>query len=92
VSFTFVYPDPGWPNNEYEYKAASLRAFDPGSETAVVAGTGTSSNGGKKERFTFTAAFQNNGDGTLSASYSASRPDASFHIPSSPGEMEFFLR
>ena len=70
----------------YEYKFATLQALDPVAERVVVAGTGTISSRVQKERFSFIATFQNNGDGTtMSVRYEASRPDASFIIPTAPG-------
>jgi hypothetical protein len=69
-----------------EYRFTTRQAFDPEEERAVVAGLGTLSNNGQKQGFSFTATFQNNWDGTVSVTYSASRPDASFIIPRAPGE------
>jgi hypothetical protein len=69
----------------YGYKFATKQALDPEEERAVVAGTGTISSQGQKERFTFTATFQNNRDGTVWVRYEASRPDASFIVPKAPG-------
>lgn len=69
----------------YEYKFRTPRALDPEAESLVVAGTGTISDRGQKERFLFTATFQNNRDGTVSVTYVASRPDASFRIAAAPG-------
>jgi hypothetical protein len=82
----------------YEYKFTTRQAIDPEAERAVVGGTGTISNRGQKERFSFTATFQNNkddhnrNDGTVSVTYQASRPDASFMIPKSPGSFRIFRR
>lgn len=73
------------PSAEYEYRFTSQLALDPGFERALVAGVGTLTSGNQKERFSFTATFQNNRDGTVSVTYAASRPDASFAIPAAPG-------
>jgi len=85
VSFTRVFAPPYRTDVEYDYRFASRLALDPIAESVVVEGTGTISRDGQKERFSFTATFENNRDGTVSATYVASRPDASFRIPSSPG-------
>lgn len=77
---------------EYEYKFKTLQAFDHEARTAVVAGSGTISNGDQKERFLFTATIQDNLNGTLAVTYVASRPDASFIIPESPGRLEIRSR
>jgi hypothetical protein len=82
--FTIPLTDP-WPYAEYEYKFKTRMAVDPEAARAVVAGIGTISGRGQRERFTFTATFQDNRDGTVSVTYVASRPDASFIIPRSPG-------
>jgi len=80
------FTDPTIRESEYEYKFTARQAIDPVAESVVVAGKGTiSSRSQKKEKFSFTATFQNNGDGTVSVTYVASRPDASFKIPRSPG-------
>lgn len=84
LDFTFPFTDPDYIGT-YEYKFKQRVAFDPDEASAVVAGTGTISRRGQNERFTFTAIFQDNRDGTVSATYVASRPDASFRIPRSPG-------
>jgi hypothetical protein len=76
----------------YAYKFTTRQAFDPEAGRAVVAGTGTISSRGQKERFSFTATFQDNGDGTVSATYDASRPDASFIVPRSPGTFTIMSR
>lgn len=68
----------------YTYKFSTRLDLDPEAKTAIVAGTGKISSRGQKERFSFTATFQDNGDGTVSATYEASRPDASFIVPRSP--------
>lgn len=76
----------------YEYRFATRLAIDPVAEVVIVGGTGTISSNGQKERFSFTATFQNNGDGTVSVSYVASRPDASFIVPEAPGTFGIFSR
>ena len=73
---------------EYEYRFTSLQALDPAAGRAVVGGEGKITTQGQKERFQFTAIFQDNRDGTLTVIYSASRPDASF-IVRAPGRMRF---
>ena len=70
---------------EIEYKMKSLVARDIQEERVVVAGTGTITGGGQKERFSFVATFQNNRDGTVYSRYDASRPDASFIIQETTG-------
>jgi hypothetical protein len=75
-----------------EYKFSSRQAFDLEAERVVVAGTGTKSSDRSKERFSFTATFRNNRDGTLSVTYAASRPDASFVVPEVPGTFEVRTR
>lgn len=77
---------------EYEYKFTDRLDLDPSAERALVAGTGTISRLGQKERFSFTAVFQNNRDGTVSVTYLASRPDASFIIAQTPGTFSIFSR
>jgi hypothetical protein len=84
------FTDPGFA--EYEYKFTTRQAVDPVEERAIVEGTGTISSHGQKERFLFTATFQNNRDGTVSVTYQASRPDASFIIPRLPGTFRIFSR
>jgi hypothetical protein len=77
----------------YEYKFATKQALDPEARRAVVAGTGTISSQGQKERFTFTATFEDNKDGsTVGVRYEASRPDASFIIPEAPGAFLIFSK
>lgn len=73
---------------EFEYQFKTLQAFDAEEMRAVVAGTGTIDNGRQKERFSFIATFQDNGDGTVTIRYEASRPDASFIIQRAPGTIE----
>ena len=69
----------------YEYRFTTNIAIDPEAERVTVGGNGTISSNGQKERFSFTATFQNNGDGTVLVTYLASRPDASFIIAAAPG-------
>ena len=76
----------------YEYKFRTRQALDPEAERVVVGGTGTISSGGYKERFSFTATFQNNRDGTVWVKYEASRPDASFIIPEASGTFRISSR
>ena len=76
----------------YTYKFSTRVALDPEARIAVVGGTGTISSKGQKERFSFTATFQDNSDGTVSATYVASRPDASFIVPTSPGTFTIVSR
>lgn len=72
---------------DLEYKFTTLQVSDPLAGIVVVAGRGKISSQGRTEHFQFTAAIQDNFDGTLSASYVASRPEASFLIRA-PGQME----
>lgn len=76
----------------YEYQFKTLNLLDPDGKRSVVAGVGTIYSGSQKERFSFTATFEDNRDGTVSVIYNASRPDASFLIPSSPGTFEIISR
>lgn len=69
----------------YEYRFTTNVAIDPVVERVIVEGNGTISSHGQKERFSFTATFQNNKDGTVLVTYLASRPDASFIIAAAPG-------
>ena len=69
----------------YEYQFKALQALDSEARRSVVAGTGTIYRGPQRARFLFTATFEDNGDGTVSVTYVATRPDASFRIPSLPG-------
>jgi hypothetical protein len=73
----------------YVYRASSLQFVDAQAGRAVVEGTGTIDGDGKKERFRFTAIFEDNGDGTIATTYVASRSDASFAIPRTPGTLTF---
>jgi hypothetical protein len=88
LTFRVVFTDP----IVYEYKFTTRLALNPEEESAVVAGKGTISSRGQKERFSFTATFQNNRDGTVWVRYEASRPDASFIIPEAPGRFVFRSR
>lgn len=72
-----------------EYRFTTRQAFDPSERRVVMSGEGTLTNDGQKERFTFFGTFTDNRDGTLSAIYQASRPDASFIVPRSPGDLVF---
>jgi hypothetical protein len=76
----------------YEYKFTTRQVLDPEEERVVVSGKGRITSRGQKERFSFTATFQNNKDGTVWVRYEASRPDASFIIPRSPGTFQFSRR
>lgn len=76
----------------YEYQFTTRQALDPEEERVVVSGKGRISSDGQKERFSFTATFQNNRDGTVWVRYEASIPDASFIIPYSSGTFEIFRR
>jgi hypothetical protein len=72
----------------YEYKFGRRLAINAGEQVVVVEGKGTIFGGGQRERFSFTATFRNNGDGTVFVTYAASRPDASFIIASAPGSFD----
>jgi hypothetical protein len=74
---------------EYEYKFKNIQAVDLDARRVIVSGEGTISNNGQKDRFQFTATFQDIGDGTLSVRYEASNPNASFSIPEYPGTLTF---
>lgn len=69
----------------YEYQFKSLQALDSEARRSVVVGRGTMDDGLQRAKFLFTATFEDNGDGTVEVTYEASRPDASFRIPTSPG-------
>ena len=75
-----------------EYKFTGRQSIDPVAERVVVAGTGKISSRTLKERFSFTATFQNNRDGTVWVKYEASRPDASFIVPNSAGTFRISSR
>lgn len=81
LQFTSSFTDVG----VLSYQFKTLQALDPERRRSVVAGTGTIYNNGQRERFLFTATFDDNRDGTIAVTYVASRPDASFMIPRSPG-------
>jgi len=85
VEFEPSYSEPNTEPVVFEYKFKSRQAFNLESETVVVSGTGIISDGGSKIRFSFTSVFQNNGDGTIRVTYSASTPEASFIFPAAPG-------
>lgn len=69
---------------QIDYKFKELLALDPEAERAVVAGVGAIKSDHMNEKFSFSAVLQNNGDGTISVTYVASRPDASVALRS-PG-------
>jgi hypothetical protein len=73
----------------YEYKFKTRQDVDPIARRVIVSGKGTLFTNGRSERFEFVAIFQDNQDGTVTVRYEASRPDASFIIPRSPGRFEF---
>lgn len=73
---------------EYDYKFSYRQAHDPEARRLVVQGTGYVTNDRQKERFLFTAVFEDNRNGTFRTTYEASRPDASFIVPSTPGNFE----
>lgn len=77
---------------EYQYRFETIQALDPVEGLVIVAGRGTISNLGQKDRFLFTATLENNQDGTVWVRYDASRPDASFIIPNAPGTFTFFSK
>ena len=79
---------PATETSVYEYKFKSLGAFDPAAERLVVSGTGTIASSGSKSKFSFSAVFEANGDGTMQVTYSASIPQASFAFPAVPGTFE----
>ena len=72
-------------NMVIEYKFKSRQAFDPEAERVVVLGTGTITDGGSKIKFSFSGVFENNRNGTVAVTYTASTPDASFIFPAAPG-------
>jgi hypothetical protein len=77
---------------EIEYGFTIRQSLDPVEQRAVVGGTGTISRRGETVGFSFTATFQNNRDGTVSVTYVASRPEASFVIPRAPGTFAIVRR
>lgn len=72
----------------YEYKFGARLALNAEEQVVVVEGRGALSGGGQKEKFSFTATFSDNGDGTVFVAYAASRPDASFIIAAAPGSFD----
>lgn len=86
---TELYFPPQIDSANYEYKFSSLLTRDPVERRAVVGGTGKITEAGKKVRFSFTATFTDNRDGTVSVEYHASLPEASFIIPQSAGQIKF---
>lgn len=88
LSAGVVFTDPA----VIEYKFTNRVTVDPEAERVVVAGTGTISTLGQKERFAFVATFHNNRDGTIFVKYEASNPDASFIIPNAPGAFKISNR
>jgi hypothetical protein len=76
----------------YEYKFKSREAFDPLTETVVVSGEGTISNGGMKTRFAFTGVLHNNGDGTVQVTYVTSALDGSFSFPAVPATFHVMVK
>lgn len=73
---------------KFEYRFTTLQVLDPDTGRFVIGGSGTVDYGRQRERFSFTAIFQDNGDGTITVTYEASRPDASFIIPNVSGTIE----
>ena len=92
TELTFMYPITCYTSNcsEYEFNFVTRNEADPVNSSVVVVGTGTMVRSGQREAFTFIATFQDNRDGTVSAKYEASRPEASFMIPSTPGTLEMY--
>ena len=86
ILFTVSFTDPAVLGVEYRFSNGVV--LDPVERRAVVQGVGALYDGRQKERFTFTATFQDNRDGTISVRYEASIPYASFVIPNSPGRFE----
>jgi hypothetical protein len=80
------------PYGSVEYKFTTRQALDPEEDRVVVAGSGKISSLGQKERFLFTATFEDNRDGTVRVTYVASRSDASFIIPRAPGTFSISSR
>jgi hypothetical protein len=76
----------------YEYQFKTRQLVDPGERRIIAAGTGTIKSNGQRERFLFTATFQDNRDGTVWVRYETSGPDASFIIPNAPGTFTIFSR
>jgi hypothetical protein len=76
----------------YEYKFKTRQAVDPVAGRVIVEGTGTIVKDGQRERFLFTATFQDYRDGTVASRYEASMPDASFIVPESRGTFKIYRR
>lgn len=76
----------------YTYRMKHSVALNPETRRSVVEGTGTIFGGMQKERFRFTATYEDKGDGTLLVRYEASRADASFLIADAPGRVTFMSR
>ena len=77
--------EPGYEGKSYEYKFSSRLAISEEDRRVVVGGVGTLTSGQQKERFTFTATFEDNRDGSFASTYVGSRPDVSFIIPRTRG-------
>jgi hypothetical protein len=77
---------------EYEYMYSSRQAIDPESDRVLVVGTGIVTTDTLKTRFSFTATFEDNRDGTIKTTYFASVPEASFILPNAPGTFEIRSR
>lgn len=69
-----------------EYKFKDLLVLDSDLERAVISGTGVISSADDKGKFDFVATFESHANGSVTASYSASRVDASF-IVTAPGTL-----
>lgn len=78
----------------YVYRFSSKVSLDPVNRRAVVGGTGTLINVAdhQKERFSFTATVEDNGDGTLFTKFETSIPEISFIIPTAEGTIGFGSR
>lgn len=91
LGFTAAFTDPDPPCSQdpncfnYDFKLTNLGTLDKEDRRAVIEGTGTVSSGGKKEKISVTAIFQDNRDGTVEVTYVASNPEASLVVPRSPG-------
>lgn len=84
----FTIPPEGATISGVEYRFKNRIAIDPDARSVVAQGAGTIYSDGQKERFSFFATFEDNRDGTVFVRYDASRQDASFIIPKSPGRFE----
>jgi hypothetical protein len=80
LDFTVFFTDPA----AIAYKFGTRQAHDPEARRVVVDGSGTLTTDRMKEKFRFTATFEDNRDGTVTVIYEASRPDVSFII-TAPG-------